>query len=327
MFLAYPTMLWLLLVPLTLAYFEWARKGQPVVMPVDHGRAKRGYVLLFLVQTANMLPALLLAAAIILLARPMVHTPPQAERLASNVYFVLDISASMSDPFGPQPPGGPRVRRFDAAMDAIDKFTTYRAGDTFGLTIYARYFLHWVPLTPNSSAIRFAREFVQPWDYAKGARGEWQPGFSGWVFGGTATLAALKGVVEMLKETTKGDRTIILITDGFADDDDDARRAALLDDFHRERITCFGVFINDGGTPPNIERLCSDSGGAFFTVDDILGREGLQTVFKHIDEMKKTRIVVSDPGAVDHRGPLVTLALILLGMHLLALLGLRFTPW
>lgn len=327
MFLAHPTWLWLLILPLTLAYFEWARRGRPVVIPADHGKAKRGYLLLGLVQSLNMLPALLLAAAILLLARPMVHTPPTVERLATNVYFVLDISASMCSAFGPQPPGGPPVRRFDAAMDAIDQFTTYRAGDAFGLTIYSRYFLHWVPLTPNSSAIRYAREFVQPWDYAKGARGEWQPGFSGWVFGGTATLSALKGVVEMLKETTKGDRTIILVTDGFADDDNDARRTALLEEFRKERITCFGVFINDGGTPPNIERLCSDSGGAFFTVDDIRGREGLHTVFKHIDEMKKARIAVSAPGSVDDRGPILLPSLILLGLHLLALFGLRFTPW
>lgn len=326
MFLAHPELLWLLLVPLTLAYFEWARKGQPVVMPVDHGRAKRGYVLLFLVQTANMLPALLLAAAILLLARPMVHTPPKTERLASNVYFVLDISPSMSDPFGPQSAGGAKVRRFDAAMDAIDRFTTYREGDAFGLTVYARYFLHWVPLTPNTSAIRYAREFIQPWDYAKGARGEWQPGFNGWVFGGTATLTALEGAVEMLKKTTKGDRTLILITDGFGEDDD-VRRAALLEEFRRERITCFGVFINDGGTPPNIERLCADSGGAFFTVDDLLGREGLHTVFQHIDEMKKARIVVSDPGAVECRGPVLIPALILLALQILILFGLRFTPW
>lgn len=326
MFLAHPTLLWLLLLPLTLAYYEWVRKGQPLVMPVDHGKARRGYWLLFLVQTLNMLPALILAAAIVLLARPMVHTPPAVERLMTNVYFVLDISPSMSEPFGPQPPGGPRIRRFDAAMDAIDRFTTYREGDAFGLTVYAKYFLHWVPLTPNTSAIRYAREFIQPWDYPKGLRGEWQPGFSGWVFGGTATLTALEGAVDILRKTTKGDRTIILITDGFGEDDD-TRRAALLDLCRRERITCFGVFINDGGTPPNIQRLCTDTGGAFFTVDDLVGREGLHTVFKHIDEMEKTKVAVSAPGAVDRRGPVVMVALGCLGLHLLALLGLRFTPW
>jgi len=326
MFLAHPKILWLLIIPFTLAFFEWVRPGRPVVIPMDYQTRKRGYVLLFVLQTLNVLPATLLAAAIILLARPMVNTPPKTERLVTNVQFVLDISPSMSDAFGPQPEDGPKRRRFDAAMDAIDKFTTYREGDAFGLTVYAKYFLHWVPLTPNSSAIRYAREFIQPWDYAKGNRGEWQPGFSGWVFGGTATLTAMEGAVEMLMETTKGDRTIILITDGFGEKDP-GRVAALLDTFRKERITCFGVFINDGGTPPSIERLCTDSGGAFFQVKDIHGGEGLDKVFRHIDQMNKVKIEVTNPGAADHRGPIVLPALILLAVHLLALFGLRFTPW
>ncbi len=332
MFLAHPKILWLLIVPLTLAFFEWVRRGRPVVIPMDYQTRKRGYVLLFGLQTLNMLPATLLAAAIILLARPMINTPPKTERLVTNVQFVLDISPSMSDPFGPQPEDGPKRRRFDAAMDAIDKFTTYREGDAFGLTVYAKYFLHWVPLTPNTSAIRYAREFIQPWDYgiewSKTLTPEekWQPAFNGNVFGGTATLTAMEGAVEMLTETTEGDRTIILITDGFGEKDP-GRVAALLDTSREERITCFGVFINDGGTPPSIERLCTDSGGAFFQVKDIHGGEGLDKVFRHIDEMNKVKIEITSPGAADHRGPIVLPALILLALHLLALFGLRFTPW
>jgi len=342
MFFAYPKLLWLLVVPLTLAFFEWVRPGRPIVIPVDHQVQKRGYLPLFFVQTLNMLPAMLLASAIILLARPMVHTPPSTERLVTNVQFVLDVSASMCEPFGPQKEYAShdelimnKYRRYDAAMDAIDKFTTYRRGDAFGLTVYAKYFLHWVPLTPNTSAIRYARPFLEPWDNAVEWNDtldrEWRKkrlarSFNIYEFGGTATLTAMEGAVEMLKETTKGDRTIVLITDGFGEEGAD-RVAALLDEFERERITCFGVFINDGGTPANIERLCTDSGGAFFQVNHIQGGEGLDKVFRHIDEMNKVKIEVTGPGSADHRGPIVIPALALAALHVLALFGLRFTPW
>jgi len=109
----------------------------------DHGRAKRGYVLLFLVQTANLLPALLLAAGILLLARPWC-----TRRRRRSAWSPMSTSCSISrracrsrsDRSRRRPAGAP-LRR---GHGPIDKFTTYRAGDAFGLTVYARYFLHWV---------------------------------------------------------------------------------------------------------------------------------------------------------------------------------------
>ena len=80
-------------------------------------------------------------------------------------------------------------------------------------------------------------------------------------------------------------------------------------------------------TPPSTERLGTDSGGAFFQVKEIHGGEGLDRVFRHIDEMNKVKLEVTGPGAADCRGPIVIPALAMAAMHVLALFGLRFTPW
>ena len=60
-FFAHPKILYLLVIPALLAFWEWARSGQPIVVPVDHQVRRRGWVWLLLVHTANMLPAALLA--------------------------------------------------------------------------------------------------------------------------------------------------------------------------------------------------------------------------------------------------------------------------
>ena len=61
----HPQWLALLALPVILAFWEWVRRGQPIVLPFDHGRQRRGLMLRFLVLCANCLPAGLLALAII----------------------------------------------------------------------------------------------------------------------------------------------------------------------------------------------------------------------------------------------------------------------
>ena len=47
-------------------------------------------------------------------------------------------------------------------MDAIEQFVDYRQGDAFGLTIFSRHFIHWVPLTLDTQSILLASRFIQP---------------------------------------------------------------------------------------------------------------------------------------------------------------------
>ena len=123
----HPQWLALLALPVILAFWEWVRRGQPIALPFDHGRQRRGLLLRFLVQCANCLPATLLAVAILFLAHPIVFNPPETERKLTNIQIVLDTSGSMAENHGSQANG--RHTRFDSAMDSILQFINYRKGD------------------------------------------------------------------------------------------------------------------------------------------------------------------------------------------------------
>ena len=153
-FFANPQYLWLLAIPVCLAFWEWVRKGHAIVLPIDHQHHKKGIFLAIAIHTANMLPAMMMASAILLLARPMTQAPPDVVRKAKNIQIVLDLSGSMNYAYGPQNANTETpFRRIDAAMNAIENFVGYRDGDSFGLTVYGKAFIHWVPLTPDTNAI------------------------------------------------------------------------------------------------------------------------------------------------------------------------------
>jgi Ca-activated chloride channel family protein len=319
---AHPAVLVLLVIPVVLAFWEWIRRGRPLVMPMDGVATKRGHILLFLLQVTGMLPAVLLAVIILILAGPLRDSPPEVERQMTNIQIVLDNSASMSYAYGKQPSRGKRTR-YDAAMDGIDRFLEMRKGDAFGLTVYARYYLHWVPLTRDTSAISLARPFLVPYDYSvKG----WQPGFSGWKNGGTFTGSAMLGAIDVLKQRPEGDRMIVLVTDGEANSYDlnNQRLNLVINQLRKEQVTCFAIYINEKDAPSNLKRICAETGGELIEVNDARSLDG---VFSYIDKMKRVKVKRKESRAVTYMQPFVLAAMALLMLHLAALFGLRYTPW
>ena len=156
---AHPLWLAALVLPVTLAFLVWTKRGHRVVVPFDHGEQSSGAALGFTVNLAEMLPAVLLAIAIFLGAGPRKTSIPEEEREVTNVLFCLDVSGSMR---GAMSGGARRSTRYDAAMSAIGDFTRYRDGDAFGLTAFGNEVWHWVPVTKDTSAIRFATPFLEP---------------------------------------------------------------------------------------------------------------------------------------------------------------------
>ena len=77
----------------------------------------------------RLLPILLLAIAILLLAGPRRFEQPRSEREMTNILFCLDVSGSMTAPFG-------AGSRYDAAMTSLNDFISFRKGDAFGLTVF-----------------------------------------------------------------------------------------------------------------------------------------------------------------------------------------------
>lgn len=308
---AYPSLLPLLCIPVIIAFFEWFRKGQILVLPFDHIEAKRGLFWRILIYGAQCLPAALLAVAILVLAKPTKIAPPAEERLLTNIQFCLDVSTSMIFEMGADRRAAEgEITRFDIAMDAINAFTRYREGDAFGLTIFSDPdYLHWVPLTRDLSAIRLSVPFVRPT-------------FPTW--GGTAIGNALKGCTELLSKREGGDRMIILLTDGSSPDITDSRAQPMIDGLVEANIVVYAVSLIDGNPAPGLEQIARQTNGKVFTAVD---PSSLDSVFKQIDSMKKTKMVTKGPTLVDNYTPFAIAGVILLLLYVLSLFGLRYNPW
>jgi Ca-activated chloride channel family protein len=241
--------------------------------------------------------------AIGILAGPHRNGAPQQKRSLTNIQFAVDVSGSMTAPFG-------EGTRYDASMKAIDAFLDFRKGDAFGLTFFGDAFVHWVPLTTDASAVRCSPPFMRP---------EVVPS----AFWGTAIAKALIGCKTELKRREEGDKMVVLISDGFSYDLQEQEKD-LARDFKAEGISVFCIIV--GGFEPQAEivNICRLTGGEAFRADD---PAALPSVFKKIDEMKQARVSPTMVESVDYYEPFALAGLALLALGGLGLFGLRYTPW
>ena len=302
----HPMMLWLLALPILWGFWQWTRRGHPIVVPFDYGRQREGRRLRYLVNLVQTLPALLLAVAVLFLAGPRKTAPPEQERILSNIIICLDVSGSMDSPFG-------NSTRFKSAVAAARQFCSYRKGDAFGLTIFGVENLHWFPPTKELSAVENAMPFLEqlrrlPW------------------FGGTMIAKALASCRQRLVQIREGDRAIILITDGGSADFGNGRDRQIGQELAESKIRVFTILVgNDGGFGlDGIQTIAAITGGKVFTA---LNPGTLATVFRTIDQMQKAKFKQTTSDWVDYYRPLSLAGLILAGLWGLGLLGLRYTPW
>ena len=301
---AHPYILLLLALPLLLGVWEWTRRSPNLVLPFDHAGVRSGRVLGRLMALVNLLPALILAVSILVLAGPQRLSNEERERELSNIQFCLDVSGSMTSPFGDG-------SRYDGAMAAIDQFTTFRKGDAFGLTIFGNEVLHWVPITKDASAIRLATPFLRP---------ERMPPF----FGGTQIGKALEECRKVLISRPEGDRMIILVTDGFSYDLGNGRALEVSTQLAKDKIVVYVIQVADEALPDEMHTIAEITHGETFAAGD---PAALSTVFKHIDQMQAARFKPPTRDFADQFRPIALVGLVITGLHLVALLGLRYTPW
>jgi Ca-activated chloride channel family protein len=318
----YPKLLGLLAIPVILAFWEWIRRGHPIALPFDHGRQRRGLVLRFLVLCANCLPAALLAMAIVFFAHPLTFTPPAVERQLTNVQFVLDTSGSMAENHGSQANG--RHRRFDSAMEAIEQFVNYRQGDAFGLTIFSRTYIHWLPLTLDTQSISLSKRFIEPNNPKLDPPSMGRHGLPDELWGYTFIGKALYGAADLLAERPEGDRMIILMTDGESGDILPPLDLAIISRLKSERIKVFAILLSDEVMQPQLRGIARSTGGEAFSA---LSADALANVFTNIDEMQKVTVLEKQPNVIDFYDPFFKPALGVLLASLLGMFGLRFTPW
>jgi Ca-activated chloride channel family protein len=301
---AHPHWLALLAVPIAILLWVWRGGARRIAAPVDHATGSRGRRWALSLRLAESLPALLLAVAIALIAGPQRLGEPESKRVLTNIELCVDVSGSMTSPFGGD------GDRYDAAMKSITEFVDFRKGDAFGMTFFGSNFLHWCPLTTETSAIKCATPFMRP---------EQLPS----AFGGTMIGKALRGCEKVLVQRPDGDRMIVLVSDG---DSFDLRGAAedIVADFKRENITVFAIIITEYNLQDEIVNITQGTGGAAFTVDD---PAALQSVFRRIDEMKPVKLERKIGESKDDFPAWCAAGLGILAVAALAALGLRATPW
>jgi Ca-activated chloride channel family protein len=239
-----------------------------------------------------------------ILAGPVILGKPTQKRAVTNIQFCVDISGSMTAPFG-------TGSRYDASMEAINSFLDFREGDAFGLSFFGNAVLHWCPLTTDTSAIRCSPPFMRP---------ENAPPW----FGGTSIGKALLSCRQLLMEQADGDRMIILVSDGASSDLSGGNDADIAKRCVEQGIKVFAIHIADFDAPAEVVNITSLTGGEVFNPGD---PDSLADVFRQIDDMQKSEIVQTIAEQLDHFTPYALLGLLLLSISVLFAFGLRYTPW
>jgi Ca-activated chloride channel homolog len=297
----YPWVLLLLAVPVLLIVAPPSR-AFGLVLPLDHHEHPRRRWLGWLLAAADRIPALALAAAILMLAGPQMLKQPRNTRLLTNIQFCLDVSGSMA-----------WENRYENAREAIEEFVAAREGDAFGLTLFGSHQIRWTPLTTDLSAILNALPFANP---------NHQPMHMAGTRIGAALMFCL---ANMSHEAERGDRLIILVSDGVSSDLGDG--FAELDhaqELSAAGITLFHVHVGSDDIPQEVVEIATATGGQAFAARDAAA---LRKVFAHIDRMKPAQFAPGGTVPMDHYWPFALAALSALAAHGLALFGLRHTPW
>lgn len=301
---AYPLVLVALVIPLAMIAWVWKRHGRRTVLPFDHAGNTAGRRWMIPINLAEMLPALLLAVVILILAGPQQFSEPRSRRVLTNIEFAVDVSGSMSAPFG-------EGTRYDASMKAIDQFLSFREGDAFGLTFFGNSVLHWCPLTTDVSAIRCAPPFMKPENVPP------------WM-GGTEIGKALLACKDVLSQREEGDRMIVLVSDGYSFDLGNGSDDDLIKTLKSAGIVLYTIHTAESEIPEPIVKITSGTDGEAFAADD---PEALVSVFKRIDSLQKSKMEKTGAETLDNFPPYCLAGLAVLGLGTFSLLGLRYTPW
>jgi Ca-activated chloride channel homolog len=302
--LFWPLIVLLVLVPLALITWKWMRSGRTIVVPFDHGHAGRGWWLRSVLNVADSIPAITLLVIILLLSGPTRLLEPRTQKSLTNIEFCVDISGSMMATFG-------EGNRYDASMAAIDQFVKARKGDAFGLTFFGNSVMHWTPITTDASAILCATPYMRP---------EIAPPH----FGGTEIGRALLACQDRLDRVEKGDKMILLVSDGMSADLSNGRDQEIASQLKQKGIVVYAIHIGGGNVPDQIINITSYTGGEAFAPEDM---GTMSKVFGKIDTMQQAELERMVAESVDFYQPFIVTALSLVAVGLLCSFGLRYTPW
>lgn len=304
----HPWVLLALMLPVLLVVWEARRRGTRVRLPIDYARARPPRFIPKVLLVASVLPPLVLAAVVILLAGPKRLGPPGQARVLTNIELCMDVSGSMAWPMATAPDGASRHK---TAIKAIDHFTRRREGDAMGLTIFGGEVVRWVPLTRDIAAIRNAAPFIDPDTLPQ-------------VLKSTRIGHALRFCNDVLVQQPEGDRLVVLISDGESQDLGNGVAAEVGAQLAANDIVVHAIHVGDEAPPGQLTEVVTPTGGGVYSATNL---NSLNAIFDHIDRMHKIRVKPTQREAIDFFGPFAWIALGGLALHTLCLFGLRYTPW
>lgn len=296
-----PWVLLFLVVPILLGVWVIQRRVWGLALPFDGQDHIARRFLGGMLRFWELVPLMLWAVIIMILAGPQRPRVPKEERQLTNIQICMDVSASMI-----------QENRYEMARKAIEGFIDSRQGDALGFTVFGTQQVRWTPLTKDTATIRRALRFADPRN---------QPPF----MGGTQIGAALRFCRDhMTAEATEGDRVLLLVSDGMSADINGGNAGEFADEMREAGITLYHIHVGTGAVPAEVMEIAKSSGGDAFVATD---ESGLKRVFRHIDRMKpaKFRAAAAVPMHDDQPFALVTLGL--LALYGIGTFGMRFTPW
>ena len=274
----YPWILLLLMLPILLSMWHLQRRSWGIALPFDHQTHPKRPFMSELLRFWELIPAMLLAVIITILAGPQVQRVPREERVLTNIQICMDVSSSMSTD-----------NRFEMAKRAIEDFIVSRDGDALGFTLFGTQQIRWTPLTKDVATIRRALPFANPRNQPPLMRG-------------TLIGAALRFCRDnMVAETSEGDRLLLLVSDGMSADVNGSNAGELGDEMKAAKITLYHIHVGTDPVPPDVMEIANATGGEAFAAAD---ESGLKRIFRHIDRMKPARFKPSTALPMDYFQPL-----------------------
>lgn len=341
-----PNWLLLLVFPLALGFWSVRRRGVGLRMPFDHASHQSRPWLAGVLRGVELLPSVVLAVAVILIARPQILSVPDKDRVATHITICMDVSGSMGMGMGDQ-------NRYESAAQAIESFTYAREGDALGLTLFGSWPLRWVPLTKDLQIIRNALLFANPRNQPRGMGGTMIGSALAYCADNMQREAARLSGTEIGSETVDqrrsrdaakqlfrnaslrgdsfnpqanlNDRLLILVSDGVSgdlrgDDAVDLASGQLKD----AGITMYHIHIGSDTIPPQVSSIARATGGDAFLATN---SDGLRLIFNHIDQMQPARFQANASVPVDYFQPFAWIGLVAIVLYSLSLLKWRYTPW
>lgn len=327
MFFEYPSLLWLLLVPLLLAglyvWQELTGRKPHFRVSTDIPWRREGFSPLEVVRHLPFAFRILaLCLIIVAIARP--RSSSEVEKVDTegiDIVLAMDVSTSMlARDFNPD--------RISAAKDIAIEFIAQRPSDRMGIVVFAGESYTQCPLTTDRATLVNLMKEVQ----------------TGLIEDGTAIGNGLATAVARIMDSDAPSRVVILLTDGVNNTGEIApQTAAEIAKTYGIRVYTIGVGAN--GTAPypvmtpwgvdvqNIQveidedllkGISDATGGRYFRATD---NTKLAEIYSEINKMEKARVSVdSFPVYKELFGRYAVAALVFLLLEILVKLLLRRLP-